>query len=291
MTEGTMPFLCGNTWYRITGKSSDNRKPLLLLHGGPGSTHNYFEMLDSLADSGRMIVSYDQIGCGNSYLDHHPEYWTADTWLDELSTLRSYLHLDELHILGQSWGGMLTILYLNHRQPEGIRSVILSSSLSSASLWKQEQHRMIRQLPVSEQNAIYQAEKTGNYEDQAYIAANAHYMELHCMGTPTSNDPDCIRRPKRTGRESYLYGWGPNEYSPTGTLKNYEETESLGKLKVPSLIISGTDDLCTPLVAKTMYDAIPNAEWHLIQNARHMCFYDQNQSYCQILSEWLERND
>lgn len=88
-----MPFLNDSTYYRIVGESKDGRKPLLLLHGGPGSTHNYFELLDSLAETGRMIISYDQIGCGNSYIDHHPEYWTADTWLNELSALREHLHL------------------------------------------------------------------------------------------------------------------------------------------------------------------------------------------------------
>ena len=78
-----MPFMGYKTYYRVVGEASE-KAPLLLLHGGPGSTHNYFEVLDCIADTGRQVISYDQIGCGNSYLDGHPELWTQKTWIDEL---------------------------------------------------------------------------------------------------------------------------------------------------------------------------------------------------------------
>ena len=81
--EGYMPFLGHKTYYRIVGEGSRDRKPLLLLHGGPGSTHNYFEVLDCIAETGRQVISYDQIGCGNSYLDGHPELWTQESSRDE----------------------------------------------------------------------------------------------------------------------------------------------------------------------------------------------------------------
>ncbi len=103
--EGYMPYLGYQTYYRIVGEPS-NKPALLCLHGGPGSTHNYFEVLDRIADTGRQVISYDQIGCGNSYLDGHPELWTQETWINELIALREYLHLDQLHLLGQSWGAM-----------------------------------------------------------------------------------------------------------------------------------------------------------------------------------------
>ena len=103
ITEGYMPFMGYQTYYRIVGEASE-KAPLLLLHGGPGSTHNYFEVLDRIAETGRQVISYDQIGCGNSYLDGHPELWTQKTWIDELIAIREYLHLDSVHLLGQSWG-------------------------------------------------------------------------------------------------------------------------------------------------------------------------------------------
>ena len=108
ITEGYMPFMGYKTYYRIVGEATE-KAPLLLLHGGPGSTHNYFEVLDCIADTGRQVISYDQIGCGNSYLDGHPELWTQQTWIDELIAIREHLHLDTVHILGQSWGAMQAI--------------------------------------------------------------------------------------------------------------------------------------------------------------------------------------
>lgn len=93
ITEGYMPFHGYQTYYRIVGEQKDNGKaPLICLHGGPGSTHNYFEVLDNVADDDdRMIIMYDQLGCGKSYLDGHPEMWTQDLWLDELDALREHL--------------------------------------------------------------------------------------------------------------------------------------------------------------------------------------------------------
>ena len=109
ITEGYMPYLGYSTYYRIAGECIGNKKPLLLLHGGPGSTHNYFEVLDKLAEEGRAIISYDQLGCGNSYVEGHSELWCTKTWMNELIELRKHLGLDELHLLGQSWGGMLSM--------------------------------------------------------------------------------------------------------------------------------------------------------------------------------------
>ena len=144
ITDGYMPFHGYKTYFRIAGDlAGSDKTPLLLLHGGPGSTHNYFELLDPLSKDGRPVISYDQIGCGNSYLDGHPELWKAETWIEELTALREYLHLDHVHLLGQSWGGMLAIEYLIEKKPAGVRSVILSSTLSSSQLWSREQHRRI----------------------------------------------------------------------------------------------------------------------------------------------------
>ena len=84
---------------------------------------------------------------------------------------------------------------------------------------------------------------------------------------------------------------GPNEYTPLGTLKDFEYTNRLNEIQVSALIISGTNDLCTPLVAKTMYDGIKNAKWHLMPECRHMCFVDDHDTYCHNLEDWLASVD
>ena len=290
--EGYMPFLEYKTDYRVVGKNTGNKKPLVLLHGGPGSTHNYFEVLDRIAEEdGRQLVMYDQIGCGNSYVENRPDLWNSKVWIEELIELRKHLGLDEIHLLGQSWGGMQTLEYVCNYKPEGLKSIILSSTLPASWLWAEEAQRMIAQMPQDMQDAIKKATESGDYSSPEYQAAEAEYMRQHCAGKVTENDPECLRRPKKAGRESYVVGWGPNEFTPLGTLKDYDVIDQLGNIKEPALIINGGNDLCTPYVAKFMYDRIPNSEWELFRTCRHMCFVEDNDHYVEVLKKWMNKND
>lgn len=291
IAEGYMPFLEYQTYYRVVGECTGNKKPLVLLHGGPGSTHNYFELFDCMAEEGRAIVMYDQLGCGNSYVENRPELWNAKTWIEELIALRKHLGLERIHLLGQSWGGMQTIQYVCDYKPEGIQSIILSSTLPSAQLWAKEQHRMISYLPQEMQDAIARAEAANQFDDPAYLAANDEFMRRHCCDVPGPDAPECLRRPKKAGVEAYVNGWGPNEYNPTGSLEGWEYRDKIREITAPTLITSGLEDLCTPLIAKTMCDAIPNAKWELFEFSRHMPFVDETEKYLQVLGEWLRQRD
>jgi proline iminopeptidase len=286
INEGYMPFLGYQTYYRIVGEPS-SKPALLLLHGGPGSTHNYFEVLDRIADTGRQVISYDQIGCGNSYLDGHPELWTQETWINELIALREYLNLEQVHLLGQSWGAMQAIAYIIDFQPKGVKSIILSSGHASSSLWASEQHRLITYMSAEDQDAIRRAEATGKWDAPDYLLANEHYYERYVISVD-ENSPECLRRPKRAGNEAYLYGWGPNEYQPLGNLSGFEYTDRLHQIKQPCLICSGTRDICTPVVAASLYENIPDSRWEVFKGARHTCFVEQTEKYCDILKKWLE---
>lgn len=288
--EGYAPFLTYQTYYRIVGEPS-TKAPLLLLHGGPGSTHNYFELFDELAKEGRQIIMYDQLGCGLSSMPDNNELWQAETWLDELVNLRNHLELEELHILGQSWGGMLLIKYLCDLKPEGIKSVILSSTLPSSSLWKTEQHRLIKLMSDEDQEAIAYAEKNLDFSQPAYLAANERFMLRHASDVFDESSKEPLRRKKRRGEVSYLTAWGPNEFSPMGTLKDFDYTNQLGDIKEPTLITSGIDDLSTPIVSKKMHDEISQSEWLLFSKSRHMPFVDEEELYLRELSNWLEKND
>jgi len=290
--EGRMPYLGYETYYRIVGENKGNKKPLLLLHGGPGSTHNYFEVLDDLAEKdGRQLIMYDQLGCGNSYLDGHPELWTKETWLNELIALRKHLGLDEVHILGQSWGGMLAIIYECECKPEGVASYILSSTLPYNAIWESEQKRRVGYLPKEMQEAIAKAEKTGNYSDPDYDVAITEFMTRHCAGPFGPDAAECLTRKKKAGTEAYVAGWGPNEFTPTGSLRDYNYMDQLKDFSKPTLICNGGEDLCSPYIAKLMFDAIPNAKWELFRYSRHMCFVDEEELYEKVLMEWLNQND
>ena len=291
INEGYMPFMGYKTYYRTVGERTD-KAPLILLHGGPGSTHNYCEVLDRVAEEdGRMLVMYDQIGCGNSYVDGRPDLWTAETWVNELIALRKHLGLDTCHLLGQSWGGMLLLTYICGYEHSGVKSGILSSTLPASWLWGIEQARMIKELPEEYQEAIKTATETGDYSSDIYQRAEEEYMLRHAAGKPDPNGPECLLRKKRTGRESYVVGWGPNEYTPMGTLKDYDVIDKLKDIKEPCLVINGGNDLCTPYIAKVMYDNIPNSRWELFRECRHMCFVEDNDHYVEVLKEWLNEKD
>lgn len=291
INEGYMPFMGYKTYYRTVGERTD-KAPLILLHGGPGSTHNYFEVLDRVAEEdGRMLVMYDQIGCGNSYVDGRPDLWTAETWENELIALRKHLGLDTCHLLGQSWGGMLLLTYICGYEHSGVKSGILSSTLPASWLWGIEQARMIKELPEEYQEAIKTATETGDYSSDIYQRAEEEYMLRHAAGKPDPDGPECLLRKKRTGRESYVVGWGPNEYTPMGTLKDYDVIDKLKDIKEPCLVINGGNDLCTPYIAKVMYDNIPNSRWELFRECRHMCFVEDNDHYVEVLKEWLNEKD
>lgn len=290
--EGFMPYLEYKTYYRVVGEKTGDKKPLVLLHGGPGSSHNYFEVLDRLAEEdGRQIIMYDQIGCGESYVENRPDLWRPEVWIEELIALRKHLGLDEMHLLGQSWGGMLLLDYVCNYKPEGLKSLILSSTLPASWMWGEEQHRMIKELPIEMQEAIEKATSTGDYSDPVYMAAEEEYMLRHAAGAVTDESPECLKRPVKKGKEAYVVGWGPNEYTPTGTLKDYDVTEQLKDIKEPTLVVNGGNDLCTPYIAKYMYDRIPNSKWELFQYCRHMCFVEDTERYVEMMKEWLNAND
>lgn len=237
---------------------------------------------------------YDQIGCGLSWdcsMTDHPELWRAETWLEELENVVRTLGLGRFHLLGQSWGGMLAIAYLCERRPRGVASVTLSSTTASAQLWGAEGHRRLRYLDEAERRCILDAEARGDYSGEDFAAAIERYMELFCIGPVTEADPECIRRPRAGGRVPYVVAWGHNELMPTGTLASFDYTARLGEIRCPALVISGEEDLCSPLVAKQLADGIPGARWELFANCRHMCYYDDNPRYLALLEEWLNEKD
>src|SRR5215813_5959519 len=106
--EGFIPFRGYQTWYRIVGDREEAGKlPLLCLHGGPGTPHDYLEPLEALAETGRRVIFYDQLGCGNSDHPHDPSLWEIELFVEEVDAVRAALGLEAIHLLGQSWGGFL----------------------------------------------------------------------------------------------------------------------------------------------------------------------------------------
>src|SRR5215468_11765225 len=161
-TEGYIPFKGYQTWYKIVGEKEEPGKlPLLLLHGGPGACHDYLEALDAMADTGRRVIYYDQLGCGNSHIDvSKPEMWTVPLYVEEVDVVRKVLGLERIHLLGQSWGGMLAMEYM-FTQPKGIASLTIASSPASMKQWVAEANRLRDLLLPEVQATLLKHEDAG----------------------------------------------------------------------------------------------------------------------------------
>jgi len=150
--EGFISVPGGNVWYKMVGKRN-GCIPLLVVHGGPGVSHDYLEPLEELADE-RPVVFYDQLGCGNSDKPDDQSLWTLERYVQELHQVREKLGLDKMHILGQSWGTSLAVEYMLTRQPGGVVSLLLSGTLLSTSRWIEDQKAYIALLPETIQEVF-----------------------------------------------------------------------------------------------------------------------------------------
>ncbi|MBN1165527.1 MAG: alpha/beta fold hydrolase [Methanospirillaceae archaeon] len=142
-------------WFVMDGCTKPET-PLLILHGGPGCTHDYLTSLVPLSDE-RPVIWYDQLGCGNSEKLPEPSGYTLEYYTRELGAIRKELGLDDVHILGQSWGTMPAVEYMLSKNPTGVRSLVLSAPCLSASRWHADQRRYLSDLPADIKETIIQA--------------------------------------------------------------------------------------------------------------------------------------
>jgi proline-specific peptidase len=290
VTEGTIPFGGAETWYRIVGSGEvDGAVPLLALHGGPGAAHDYIESMQELAHTGRRVIFYDQLGCGRSPYPEDPGKWTVELFVQEVDAVREALGLDELHLIGQSWGGMLGMEYAL-TQPSGLRGLIICDSPSSMRLWVQEANRLREDLPPEIQETLLRHEAAGTTQSDEYQTAMQAFYDKHvCRVVPA---PDYVQRSMdQILNQVYLTMNGPSEFHVVGTLKDWDITPRLGGISVPTLVISGAYDEATPLIARTVHEAIPGSEWVLFDESSHMPHVEEPERFQQVVGDWMKRFD
>jgi L-proline amide hydrolase len=290
VTEGFIPFRGYRTWYRVAGdlKAIEPGKfPLLTLHGGPGVCHDYLESLQPFAETGRPVIFYDQLGCGNSDRPDDPSMWTIELFIDELKTVRHALGLEQTHLLGQSWGGMLGMEYAL-TQPSGIVSLTIASSPSSMPLWVEEANRLRDALPPEIQATLLKHEAAGTYHDPEYEAAMVTFYNRHvCRVVP---NPDYVANSfTKMSRQVYETMNGPSEFHVIGTFKDWDIRDRLGEITIPTLVTSGLYDECTPKQAEIIKNGIPGSEWTLFNESSHMPHVEEVERYFEVLDDFLTR--
>lgn len=291
--EGFIPFKNYQTWYRIVGEGEEPGKlPLLCLHGGPGACHNYLQLLDAMVETGRRVIYYDQIGCGQSVIPvSKPEMWTVELYVGEVDVVRQALGLDRIHLLGQSWGGMLAMEYML-TQPKGVASLTIASSPASMIQWVEEANKLRDELPPEVQATLLKHEEAGTTNSQEYLDAMQVFYDRHvCRRLPY---PDYVKRSfdlLAEAPEVYNTMNGPSEFHVVGTIKNWDVRHRLGEINVPTLVTSGRFDEATPVIAGTVQQGIPGARWQIFEQSSHMAHVEEEELYRQVLTDFISQYD
>jgi proline-specific peptidase len=280
--EGFVPIGKHKVWYREVGSGV----PVVFLHGGPGAPCDYLESLEGLASDTRRVIRYDQLGCGRS--DKPSDgLWRIERFVEELETVRRGLGLERFHLLGQSWGGMLAIEYVLAMRPP-LEGLVLASTLSNSSQWAREADRLRAALPPDVQSVLKKHEAAGTTDDPEYRQAMMEYYRRHlCRLDPW---PDCALR-SFAGLNQEVYGtmWGPSEFYITGNLKDWDRTDRLAEINVPTLVTCGRHDEATPTIAATLRDGIPGAELVVFEDSSHMAHEEEKELFLQTVAGFLDR--
>ena len=287
MKEGFIEVTGGKVSYVIHNETA-NKIPLLVLHGGPGSSSYSLQGLKDLAID-RPVVLYDQLGCGKSDRPDDDSLWTLDRFVEEVGLVQKGLGLNKVHILGHSWGTTLAAAYY-FREPEGISSIIFSSPCLSAPLWEKDQKKNLTLLPLEVQETIKNCEENGKTDTPAFQKAievfNDHFV---CRLKPY---PEHLKKGKHF-RNPHVYQvmWGPSEFTVQGNLKSFDCTDRLSEISIPTLYTCGRYDEATPASTEYFSSKTPNAAFHVFEESAHMAYIEEPEQYRQVMNEFLSQLD
>ncbi|OEJ36236.1 proline iminopeptidase-family hydrolase [Streptomyces agglomeratus] len=289
--KGTVKFGEYKTWYRVTGDLQCGLPPLVAVHGGPGSTHDYLLGLTRLAEAGWPVVHYDQIGNGGS--THLPgrgaDFWTVDLFLEELDNLLTSLNIADGYVLyGQSWGGLLVAKHAAAR-PVGLRGLVIANSPASYPLWLEEMAVLRSQLPPGVNETLLRHEAAGTTDSEEYYQAMTPFYEKHvCRLKPWPRDYQASFYEVYNDPTVYYAMNGPTEFHVIGSLRDWGVEDCLPDIDVPTLIISGRYDEATPKTVQPYQDLIPDARWEIFEESSHVPHLEEPELFDEVMTGYLK---
>jgi proline iminopeptidase len=284
--------------YRVWTKRIGNNPSvkMLLLHGGPGLTHEYLEPFDSwLPAAGVEYYYYDQLGSAYSDQPEDQSLWTLPRFVDEVDQVRRALGLDRSNfvLFGHSWGGLLAIEYaLTH--PGQLKGMIVSSMMASASAYNEYATQVL--MPQMDQDAlteIQRLETSGQTSDPRFDELiMKHFLVDHLLRLPPSEWPEpVLRSVSHMNGAIYNLLQGPSELGISGTMVDWDRSTDLAKITVPTLMIGATHDTMDPAHLEWMAAQLPNGRYHHCPNGSHFSFIDDQESYFAGLTDFLHQLD
>jgi proline iminopeptidase len=269
-------------WTKRVGNNPTIR--VLLLHGGPGATHECFEAFDSyFPAAGIEYYYYDQLGSAYSDQPDEPELWELPRFVEEVEQVRRALKLDQsnFYLLGQSWGGILAIEYALQYQ-QHLKGLIISNMMASIPAYNKYANQVL--MPAMDPTVLAEIkrfEAAGEYENPRYmeLLIPHHYVQ-HILRMPADQWPDPVNRAfKRLNPKIYVPMQGPSELGANGKLVNWDRTADLGKIAVPTLVIGARHDTMDPAHMEMMAGEVQKGRYLFCPNGSHMAMYDDQKVY------------
>ena len=273
-----------NVWTKRVGNNPATK--VLLLHGGPGATHEYFEAADSYFPNAEVeYYYYDQLGSGNSDNPEDPSLWETERFVEEVEQVRIALGLDATNfiLLGHSWGGILATEYALKYQ-ENLKGLIISNMVASIPEYMKYAEEVLGpQMPAEVLSEIKALEAAGEYTSVRYLSLiEEHYYPEHVLRRPLNEWPEPVNRSfSKMNYPLYLKMQGPSEFGVVGdaTLKDWDRTGDLHRITVPTLSVGAQYDTMDPEGMKRIADSVQNGTFLYCPEGGHMTMYDDADRY------------
>nr|GAT43828.1 proline iminopeptidase [Mycena chlorophos] len=304
ITEGEAPFAVSTagkpckTWYKVVGSLDSGTRPLVAVHGGPGTPHRYLlSLVDLYTKHGIPVVFYDQLGNGNS--THLPEkigdaeFWTEKLFLDELENLLKFLGIEsDYDLLGQSWGGMLASRHAS-LQPAGLKRLVLASAPASMALFEQSTTHLRTLLPANVAQTLSEHEAAGTTQSPEYQkAARVFYGRHVCRIKPVESIPlDVLDAFQWIEKDPTVYFTmnGPSEFHTTGTLKSWSMLDDASKIVVPTLLLNGAYDEASDATVYPFFERISGpVRWVTLSESSHTAHWEERDRFMELVAGFLK---
>lgn len=279
-----------NVWTKRIGSNPSVK--VLLLHGGPGATHEYLAIIaERLAPAGFEVILYDQLGSAFSDQPDEPELWEIDRFVDEVEQVRTALGLDRsnFYLYGQSWGGVLAIEYaLAH--PRELKALVISNMMSSIPAYNAYAKDVL--MPEMDREALAEILAL----EQAHDTENPRYMELlmeqhyvkHVLRRPPEQWPaDVMASFEKLNHAIYVPMQGPSELGASGKLEHWDRSGDLKTIGVPTLVIGAAHDTMNPAHMKWMSQQLPDGHYLELPDGSHMAMHDDTARYVEGLVRFI----
>ena len=282
--EGYAKILGFNLFYRTYGRPT--KGTVLCLHGGPGATHDYLLSLEDLAQFGYRVVLIDQLGCGKSDRPRGTSLYTIAHNVEEVEGIRTALRLGKVHLMGSSYGGALAIATALKYQ-RNLRSLIVTGGLASVPLTVREMRRLVNRLPPKVRATIAKYEALEDYRNPKYLAAVDVFYRRYVCRLPVWPREVTYSFEHLSGPVYFTMN-GPNEFTIIGTIKDWDVTDQLPTIHLPTLVTVGRYDEVTPRVAESIHRGIQGSKLVRFEKSAHLAMWEERSRYIEVLRDFLD---